>query len=182
MNGEGTLEFYDGKVFVGTMKDHGMLFGTLTYPTNTPNNKQAENGVIDESELSSLLKSKWAEYKGEFKCNLPHSSSATLRFANGDEYFGEFEKGKMNGAGKFRLAKPLLLKDSEEAKKRRMIVSWFGEVQGNELQGLVRLFIREEEAKGQGATMKVVSTEKRCIMLFDAGKLVKIQEIGRAHV
>ena len=178
MNGEGTLEFYDGKVFVGTMKEHGMLSGTLTYPTNTPNNnKQAENGVIDESELSSLLKSKWAEYKGEFKDNLPHSSSATLRFTNGDEYFGDFEKGKMNGAGKFRLAKPLLLKDSEEAKskKRRMIVSWFGEVQGNELQGLVRVFIREEEEKGQGATMKVVSTEKRCIMLFDAGKLVKIQ-------
>jgi len=39
-----------------------------------------------------------------FKNNLPHSGAATLRFANGNEYFGQFDEGKTNGAAQFRFA------------------------------------------------------------------------------
>jgi len=176
MNGEGILEFHDGKVFKGFMRNNSMLSGTLTYPTNNTNNANKQAGAIDESELSSLLNSKWAEYKGEFKDNLPHSTGAILRFANGDEYFGDFEKGKMNGVGRFLLAKPLLLKDSEELhpalKRRRVVTSWFGEVQGNELQGLVRVLSREEEELRIGATQTILLTDKRRTLVLEAGKLV----------
>jgi len=180
MDGKGTLKFYDGSVFKGVMKNSAMHSGTLKFPSSSKHHistvAKGEEQVIDAAGLSDLLNEKWAEFKGEFKNNLPHSGAATLRFANGNEYFGQFEEGMVNGAGQFLFAEPLLFNtyttdnnntQQSDSKKRRMIVSWFGEVQRNVLHGLVHLRFREQEELGY-----FMSVDKRCIMEFDEGKWV----------